>query len=170
MKKDPVKARKKATERDLKGRQAAAEKTSGAEARKADDGKPSDAQRKANREFEAAQKQRLEKRRSDARQTMNSEEYASKPEDIPKEIGGRQVSKHAAERMVERDVTPKQVEKTLKDPLETKPIKVEDGRPSQKIVGEEATVSVNPETGKIIQTNPTESSLKVRLLEKLGVK
>lgn len=71
-------------------------------------------------------------------------------------LSRRPVTKHAEERMTERGVTREQVENAISEPLHKKPIKVDDqGRRSQTIVGRDATVVVNPETGKIITTYRT---------------
>ena len=71
-------------------------------------------------------------------------------------LSRRPATKHAEERMTERGVTREQVENAISEPLHKKPIKVDDqGRRSQTIVGRDATVVVNPETGKIITTYRT---------------
>jgi hypothetical protein len=79
--------------------------------------------------------------------------------------GGSQVTTHAAERSAERGVSNAAINNAIKKPLDTGPIKYDSlGRPSQKIIGKEATVIKNPETGKVITTYPTGS----KVLKKLG--
>ncbi len=62
----------------------------------------------------------------------------------------------------------KQVEDALKNPLLKRPIRIDDkGLKSQKYIGKEATVSVNPDTKVLIQPNPTSSELAKRLMKQL---
>jgi RHS repeat-associated protein len=62
----------------------------------------------------------------------------------------RQIS-HGTSRALQRGVTPKQVNDALKNPLKVKPTKYDSfGRPSQTYIGKNATVVVNPTTGKVI--------------------
>ncbi|WML35355.1 minor capsid protein [Clostridium sp. OS1-26] len=56
----------------------------------------------------------------------------------------------------------------LLNPLDIKDVKTDNlGRKSQKFIGEKATISINPETGNIIQTNPTSSKLAERLKRRI---
>ncbi len=65
-------------------------------------------------------------------------------------------SKHAQERMAERGVTSKQVDDAIANPLHTFDPKTDElGRRAQKLVGRDATVVVNPDTGVIITTYKT---------------
>lgn len=65
-------------------------------------------------------------------------------------------SKHASERMAERGVEQEQIDDALARPLHRDPIKVDaQGRPAQKVIGNHATVVINPDTGKIITTYRT---------------
>lgn len=74
------------------------------------------------------------------------------------------VSNHAIDRAIERKVTATNAKEALINPLKTGKIKTDqEGRPSQKYVGEKATVSINPETGVIIQVNPTSTKYAKRL-------
>lgn len=51
----------------------------------------------------------------------------------------------------------------LTNPLDIKPIKIDkDGKKSQKFIGEQGTISVNPDTGVLVQCNPTDSDLVKR--------
>ncbi|ABB15024.1 hypothetical protein [Carboxydothermus hydrogenoformans] len=57
----------------------------------------------------------------------------------------------------------------LHNPLKIGKIKVDDeGRKSKKYVGEKATVTVNPDTGTVIQVNPTSSKYAKRLKKQRG--
>lgn len=59
-------------------------------------------------------------------------------------------SKHMEERAVERGVTLNEVKDALNNPLHIDDIKIDSQqRPSQRFIGEKATVNVNPETGTI---------------------
>ena len=52
------------------------------------------------------------------------------------------------ERATERKVTVEDIREALMHPLHVTDIKIDDlGRPSQRFIGEKATVNVNPETG-----------------------
>ncbi len=65
-------------------------------------------------------------------------------------------SRHAQERMAERGVTLKQVDDAVANPLHAfEPTTDKLGRRAQKLIGKEATVVVNPDTGVIITTYKT---------------
>lgn len=67
-------------------------------------------------------------------------------------------SAHAAERMEERGVSREQVDDALARPIHRDPVREDaQGRRSQRLVGREATVVVNPDTGRIITTYRTGS-------------
>ncbi len=60
------------------------------------------------------------------------------------------ISAHSIERMAERKVTAYDIKQSLKSPLHIGEIVRDNfGRPSQKFIGENATVNVNPDTGNI---------------------
>lgn len=67
-------------------------------------------------------------------------------------------SKHSRICKRERQISDEDISKTLSEPLKTFPIKTDDhGLHSQKIIGEQTTVVINPDTKKIITTYPTKS-------------
>ncbi len=71
-----------------------------------------------------------------------------------------QMGVHPGDRVAERCVSAKDVVDTLKFPLHTKSVKLDEfGRPSQQMIGKHATVCVNPETGIITSLWPTSSRL-----------
>lgn len=75
-----------------------------------------------------------------------------------------EVSDHILDRMEDRSVSLDAVRDALEHPLETKPVKYGDqGRPSFAVVGEKATVSINPDTGKLTTTYPTHSKTVQKL-------
>lgn len=56
----------------------------------------------------------------------------------------------------------------LKNPLKKTEIKFDNfGRPSQKIIGEKASVILNPNSGRIVTTHQTSSKLAIRLKKEL---
>ena len=58
---------------------------------------------------------------------------------------------HANERMREREVTDDDVRDALTNPLHTKEVVTDElGRKSQTLIGKNATVCINPDTGKVI--------------------
>lgn len=60
------------------------------------------------------------------------------------------MSKHAYERLAERGITLESIKDAVENPLhKSEVITDEQGRPSQKYIGEQTTVAINPETGKI---------------------
>lgn len=60
------------------------------------------------------------------------------------------ISAHSIERMAERKVTAYDIKQSLESPLHIGEIVRDNfGRPSQKFIGENATVNVNPDTGNI---------------------
>lgn len=74
---------------------------------------------------------------------------------------------HAVDQAINRSVKPVQILDAIKNPLKIAEAKVDSlGRQSQKIVGEKATVVVNPETGKIVTVYPTSTRTAEKLLEK----
>ncbi|NLK93992.1 MAG: capsid protein [Clostridiales bacterium] len=87
----------------------------------------------------------------------------------PNGIKIQEVSKHMIERFIgdgvkRKSVPVDSVANALSKPLEIKEIKIDDlGRKSQKFVGEYSTVTINPDTGNLVQTNPTSKKLAERL-------
>lgn len=66
-------------------------------------------------------------------------------------------------------VTVEDIQDALKAPLDVRKIVTDTkGDRSQKYIGANATVSVNPDTGKLIQCNPTDSDIARRLYERNG--
>lgn len=66
-------------------------------------------------------------------------------------------------------VTVEDIQDALKTPLDIRKIVTDTkGDRSQKYIGANATVSVNPDTGKLIQCNPTDSDIARRLYERNG--
>lgn len=58
-------------------------------------------------------------------------------------------------------VTVEEAKAALKNPFSIKKSKVDqEGRKSQKYIGDRATVTVNPDNGNLIQCNPTEERLR----------
>ena len=82
-------------------------------------------------------------------------------------------SNHLIERIIgdgnkRKGVPVDDIHNALMEPLDIKDIKIDSlGRKSQKFIGGKATVSINPDTGNIIQTNPTSTKLAERLKRRL---
>lgn len=69
--------------------------------------------------------------------------------------------------MDERLVPFEAIQDALGNPLDIKPIKYDTpGRPSFVVIGEKATISINPKTGKITTTYPTHTKTAQKLLRK----
>lgn len=74
------------------------------------------------------------------------------------------LSRHYLDQKINRMVRSADVLDALKNPLKGKAVKVDaQGRPSQQIIGEKATVVQNPETGTLINTWPTSSKVAEKL-------
>lgn len=74
------------------------------------------------------------------------------------------VSQHTVERMAERDVTVESLKDAILHPLQIKPVKYDElGRPSFEVIGEKATIAINPETGNIVTTHKTHSKTVKKL-------
>lgn len=73
------------------------------------------------------------------------------------QVAGYNLTKHAAERMAERDISKEAVEDALTNPLEVKPIKYKDGLPSQRYTGKNAEVAINPDNRNIVSVNKVSS-------------
>lgn len=68
----------------------------------------------------------------------------------------KDVSKHLVDRAVERKVETQTIIDALKNPLEIKEVKFDEyGRPSQKFIGKDTSVVINPSTGNIATTHKT---------------
>jgi len=64
-------------------------------------------------------------------------------------------------------VRSKDILDALKKPLKVKPVKVDkNGQSSQRYIGQKATTVINPESLKIISTNPTSTKTALRLVRK----
>ena len=75
------------------------------------------------------------------------------------------ISQHEYERFAERNVTIEAVKDAIEHPLKTEPVKYDaDGRPSFKMIGKKATISVNPETGVIVTAYPTHTKTAQKLM------
>lgn len=75
------------------------------------------------------------------------------------------ISQHAFERIKERNVTMDAVRNAIEHPLKTEEVKYDaDGRPSFKIVGRRATISINPQTGVITTVYPTHTKTANKLM------
>lgn len=86
-------------------------------------------------------------------------------------IAGWSISKHAAERMKEREISKEDIEAALGHSLRKKKIVVDDsGRKSQRIIGKVATVVVNPDTKKVITVWKTGSETRNETESKTGSK
>jgi RHS repeat-associated protein len=73
-------------------------------------------------------------------------------------------AKHAVDQAINRGVKPGSILDAFRNPLRVGPVKTDAlGRPSQRIVGREATVAQNPETGAIVSVNPTSTRLRKKL-------
>lgn len=77
------------------------------------------------------------------------------------DISIKDISNHFVERAVERKVGTETIKDALLNPLEIKAIKYDDkGRPSQKYVGKDTSVVINPVTGNIATTHKTSSKIR----------
>ena len=88
----------------------------------------------------------------------------------PNGVEVRGFTSHGVDRAIgdfsgRRGVSPSGILDALKNPLQTKPVRFDAyGRPSQRFIGREGEIVVNPQTGKIISINPTSASKANRLL------
>ena len=74
----------------------------------------------------------------------------------PRALGTGATTRHARERMSERGVTERQVDGALRSPIHSEPTRTdEEGRRSRKVIGLEATVVYNPDTGDVVTAYPT---------------
>jgi hypothetical protein len=78
----------------------------------------------------------------------------------------KNVSQHATQRINERTVSQSDINDALKNPLKVTEVNYDaQGRPSVKYIGNNTTVIVNPDTGKVITVYPT-STQRVRSILK----
>jgi len=78
-------------------------------------------------------------------------------------------TKHGLNRTIERGVKPNAVLDAIKNPLKVGNVSTDAiGRQSQRFVGKFGEVVVNPQTGKVISVNPTDSKKAQKLLKQLG--
>lgn len=79
--------------------------------------------------------------------------------DMPKTTGPAR-TKHGAERMRERGITEKAAATAITSPLKRFDAETDDlGRRAQKLVGKDATVIVNPDTGEIVTAYKTKARI-----------
>ena len=58
------------------------------------------------------------------------------------------------------------IDDAIKNPLKTLPVKYDSSeRPSYKVIGKTATVSINPDTGRLITVYPTHKNLAEKLIK-----
>ena len=82
-----------------------------------------------------------------------------------KQTAVRELSGHAVDQMANRNVTVEAIKDAILNPLDIKPVKYDDqGRPSFTVVGEKATIAINPETGAIITAYPTHTKTAKKLM------
>lgn len=77
------------------------------------------------------------------------------------------VGKHFIERAVERDISPEKIIDALNNPLNIGKIKVDKNGWSQKVIGQFATVVINPGDGNLITVYKTSSKVAKKLLKSL---
>ena len=74
---------------------------------------------------------------------------------------------HGVNRAEERSVAPRDILSAVKKPLKVGDIKIDsEGRSSQRFIGKNAEVVINPTTGRIISVNPTSTKKARRLCKK----
>jgi len=80
-----------------------------------------------------------------------------------------QHTEHSLDQKITRGVKSSDELDAVRNPLKKIDVKVDSQcRPNQKLIGEKATVSVNPITGKAVTVHPTSSKLAKRLKSKQG--
>jgi pyocin large subunit-like protein len=78
------------------------------------------------------------------------------------------VTRHGVNQKINRRVRTADELDAIRNPLDTRPIKVDElDRPSQRVVGRNAEVVRNPDTGEIVSVNPTSTKKAERLLRRL---
>jgi RHS repeat-associated protein len=77
-------------------------------------------------------------------------------------------TEHGINQIIERGIKPTSILDAIKNPLQIRSIVIDElGRPSQRFIGREAEVVINPETGRVISVNPTSTEKVERLLRQL---
>lgn len=78
-------------------------------------------------------------------------------------------TKHGMQRLIERKVKPSSVSNTLKNPLKISEIKIDEfGRLSQKIIGKDCLIVINPLSRKVVSVNPLGRTRSLKLIKKFG--
>lgn len=81
-------------------------------------------------------------------------------------LHAQSISKHTYDRMSERNVETPDIENALKNPLHIGDIVIDEhGRKSQRFIGENATVNINPDTGKITTVWKTGKSTRKKYMK-----
>lgn len=117
------------------------------------------------------------KRRQDIHtKRWNTDEKTARAEArrfIGLEVNGVRVqgaSDHVLQRMQERGVISESIMDAIKNPIDIGYIKMDDkGRPSFRVIGKNATLYINQETGIVTTTHSTHSSLAKKLMGRKGV-
>jgi hypothetical protein len=74
------------------------------------------------------------------------------------------LGKHYLDQKINRTIRSVDVMDAIKNPLQVKGVRLDaNGRPSQQMVGERATVVQNPESGALVTTWPTSSKTAEKL-------
>lgn len=80
-------------------------------------------------------------------------------------------TRHSRIRQNQREITDKDINFALDNPIHKEPIEVDSlGRKSQKVIGELTTVIINPDTKVIITTYDTKERIKKKYIKKEGDK
>ena len=73
---------------------------------------------------------------------------------------------HVFDRMAERGISIADIKDAIEHPLDIRPTKIDkQGRPSFVVIGEKATIAINPDTGEITTTHATHSKTVKKLTE-----
>jgi RHS repeat-associated protein len=79
------------------------------------------------------------------------------------------LTRHAVHQAITRGVGPRAILDAFRRPLRVNPVRIDNqGRPSQRIMGREATVAQNPETGAVVSVNPTSTRRREKALRESG--
>ncbi|MCD8031006.1 MAG: hypothetical protein LUF85_09360, partial [Bacteroides sp.] len=63
-------------------------------------------------------------------------------------------TKHGLNRAIERGVRPDAIKDAIQNPLKVNPVRMDDKGASQRFIGRQAEVVINPQTGQVISINP----------------
>jgi hypothetical protein len=75
-------------------------------------------------------------------------------------------TEHGMQRATQRGVSENAIFGALANPLKVKEIKIDHlGRPSQRFIGREAEVVINPSTNQIVSVNPTSTKKVDKLIK-----